>query len=123
MTKPEEDTAGLILNYLHPHINESLTHSLTFPVVINCSGFEDLNLSSSELISNIISKKICKVNETKKGFEVNENFEANDNLYIMGPLLRGYITRQLHFWHVESAPRIHSLSTLLAETLWKTMSK
>jgi uncharacterized NAD(P)/FAD-binding protein YdhS len=48
--------------------------------IINCCGFEDLNLhSSSELILSLIINNICTTNASKTGFKVNENFEADNN--------------------------------------------
>jgi uncharacterized NAD(P)/FAD-binding protein YdhS len=55
--------------------------------IINCCGFEDLTLhSSSELILGLIINNICTTNASKTGFKVNENFEADNNFFIMGPL-------------------------------------
>jgi hypothetical protein len=45
-------------------------------MVVNCTGFEDLPHSSSTLIRNLVEKKLCTINSTLRGFEVNEEFEA-----------------------------------------------
>ncbi|WP_423146831.1 FAD/NAD(P)-binding protein [Rubrolithibacter danxiaensis] len=87
-------------------------------VIINCSGFQDLSrYSTSSLISNLISKKICVPNSSKRGFAVNESFEASHNFYLMGPLLAGNINSNIRVWHAESCSRIFSLSQQLAESL------
>ena len=87
-------------------------------VIINCSGFEDVNThSSSELILSLIINKICKINTSKRGFVVNENFEADKNFFIMGPLLAGNSNKQTMIWHVESCTRICYLSKQLAHIL------
>jgi uncharacterized NAD(P)/FAD-binding protein YdhS len=88
-----------------------------FAGVINCGGFEDLPLSSSRIIANLVARRICRINSTNRGFEVNEKMEAAPNLFIAGPLLGGIFNEQLRLWHVENAKRIHTLSLLLAETL------
>ena len=36
---------------------------------------EELNTSSSSLISSLIAQKLCVANNTNRGFEVNEKFE------------------------------------------------
>ena len=84
---------------------------------MNCGGFEDLEESSSRLIHNLVSKNICRVNNTKRGVEVSEEFEANKNLYVMGPLLGGIFNKKIKYWHVENAKRVHALSSMLSEVI------
>lgn len=86
-------------------------------VIINCAGFQDLNQSSSPLIRNLIQQGICIPNDSLCGFDVNENFEANHNLYLMGPLVAGNINNRFKIWHAESCGRIINLSQQLAESL------
>lgn len=94
---------------------QKFTNSIS--VVINCAGFQDLTKSSSPLINNLIQQKICIPNDSKCGFEMNENFEANENFYLMGPLVAGNINNKLKVWHAESCGRIIKLSQQLAEVL------
>lgn len=98
---------------------ESRAEIYTSPikVVINCAGFQDLTRSSSPLIKNLVQQGICIPNDSKCGFEMNENFEANENLYLMGPLVAGNINDKLKVWHAESCGRIFNLSQKLAEVL------
>lgn len=99
----------------------------TFPqaidILINCIGAEDLNDSFSELLQNLIKQKICAVNGSKKGFEVNENFESNKNFFVIGPLLSGTLNSKLRIWHAESCPRIFFLAQQLAEYLISTSNE
>jgi uncharacterized NAD(P)/FAD-binding protein YdhS len=88
-----------------------------FSIVVNCGGFEELHFCSSRLINNLIDNGLCKVNSTNRGFLVNENLEANDNLFVIGPLVGGNFNDKVRFWHVESALRIAGLSKLLADSL------
>ena len=90
--------------------------------VLNCGGFEELNESSSRLISSLVLNGLCKVNRTNRGFLVNERLEANKRLYVIGPLVGGNFNSKIRFWHAESAPRIHGLARLLADGLFATMS-
>lgn len=93
--------------------------SFTSPiqVLINCAGFQDLTKSDSLLINNLIREQICVPNDSLCGFAMNENFEANQNLYVMGPLIAGNINQKLKVWHAESCGRIFNLSHSLAEIL------
>ncbi len=101
-----------------PHENgREITHPLEFPLVINCSGSEELNRPSSGLIRALVSKKLCVVNNTNRGVEVNENFETQKGLYVMGPLLGGIFNGKARLWHVENAKSIFNLSSLLAEAV------
>lgn len=86
-------------------------------VIINCIGSEELNTSLSPLIQNLINRKICSVNGSDKGFEVDENFQSSKNFFVMGPLLSGTINSKLRIWHAESCPRIFFLGQQLAEYL------
>jgi uncharacterized NAD(P)/FAD-binding protein YdhS len=96
---------------------KSVSYPLDFPVVINCGGFEGLHVSSIPIINSLVHHKLANINITGRGFEVNENFEAHPNLYVIGPLLGGNFNSLIHFWHVESAPRIFGLAEPLAEIL------
>lgn len=93
--------------------------SFTSPiqVVINCAGFQNLTQSSSPLIKSLIQQEICIPNDSLCGFEMNEDFEAHQNFYLMGPLVAGNINGKLRVWHAESCGRIYHLSQSLAEVL------
>ena len=86
-------------------------------VVINCAGFQDVTKSSSTLIRNLVEQRICTPNDSKGGFQMSGDFEANENLYLMGPLVAGNINDKLKVWHAESCGRIFNLSQKLAEAL------
>ncbi len=86
-------------------------------ILINCVGAADLKKTFSELIQNLIKKKLCAVNGSEKGFIVNENFESIENFFVIGPLLSGTLNKTLRIWHAESCPRIFFLSQQLANSL------
>jgi uncharacterized NAD(P)/FAD-binding protein YdhS len=108
--------------YINTKTTARITHPYPFAVVMNCGGFEELNISSSRLISNVVKNNVCKVNSTGRGFLVNERLEANRNLYVVGPLVGGNFNNKIRFWHVESAPRIRGLSKLLANCLLDSLT-
>lgn len=112
----EADANGAILNYINPDGHQQ-AYNLTFRVIINCSGSNDLHDSSSLLIRSLVAQNICHVNLSGKGFLVNESFAAAPNLYIMGPLLGGNMNKRIHFWHLENVARLLYLSPYLAEHL------
>lgn len=107
---------GGTLNYVNPN-NHVQSYPISFKAIINCSGSDNLEASSSRLIYNLVNKKICKINLSEKGFLVNDKFEAAPNLFIMGPLLGGNMNKVIHFWHLESVSRLQYLSPYLAEIL------
>ena len=96
--------------------NEFQTSKNSFLIVVNCSRFEDLQNSTSLLISNLIKKGICQVNCTSKGFRVNEDFESSDNFYVIGPLLGGIFNNKVRLWHVENAKSIFRIATLMVDS-------
>lgn len=100
-------------------VKKTFDKPVTF--IINCCGFEDLTSeSSSELILSLIRNNICRTNASKRGFAVNENFEADTNFFVMGPLLAGNSNKHTMIWHVESCTRICYLSKQLAKVLVKS---
>jgi uncharacterized NAD(P)/FAD-binding protein YdhS len=108
--------------YTGPGCQGAVTHPVAFSITINCSGFEELDGCSSELINSVIDNDLCKVNSTNRGFLVNDRLEAKKNFYVIGPLLAGNFNDKVRLWHVESASRIFSLSKLLAESLYHSLS-
>ncbi len=117
LEKPGGDAPGVTFSYSTPEGKNRQNYPLAFPVVINCGGFEDLHQSSSRIITSLINNKLCVVNTTHRGFEVNEQFEANKNLYVMGPLLGGIFNSKVRYWHVENAKRIYALGAMLSNIL------
>jgi uncharacterized NAD(P)/FAD-binding protein YdhS len=108
---------GVILKYQETSSGVEKPHPSRFKVIINCSGSNNLDRSSSRLIYNMVHKNIAKVNLSEKGFEVNEHFEAAPNLFVMGPLLGGNMNKLIHFWHLENASRLMYLAPYLATEL------
>ena len=102
-----------------PFNNDSeVVFPISFSLVVNCGGFEYLNnYSSSELISNLVVRKLCDINCTVRGFRVNERFEAAEGLYIMGPLLGGIFNDKSKLWHVENAKSIFYLANLMVSEM------
>jgi len=88
-----------------------------FGVVINCTGFQDVTRSSWTLIRNLIRRKICVPNASKRGFLINENYEVSKNCHLIGPLVAGNLVGTIRVWHAESCARIIGLSRQLAEVL------
>ncbi len=113
----EPTDKGGLLKYIDPETNELKTYDVPFKAVINCTGSNDLDKSSSKLIYNLVHNNIAKVNLSGKGFYVNEKFEAAPNLYVMGPLLGGNKNDRIHFWHLENASRLIYLAPFLADCL------
>lgn len=103
--------------------NEQLfTHPTPFPVVVNCRGFEEPSIrSNSKIIRDLISKGLCTVNASGRGFRVNEQLEASERLYVVGPLLAGAYTDRLRGWHFETARRIRPAAALLAQHLGQVL--
>ena len=93
------------------------TYPLKFKVIINCTGSDNLDRTTSRLLHGLVHKGICQVNLSGKGFLVNERFEAAPNLYVMGPLLGGNVNRLIHFWQLENASRLTYLAPYLAKEL------
>ncbi|MCW3118467.1 MAG: hypothetical protein JWM28_2549, partial [Chitinophagaceae bacterium] len=115
--RPGTGKAGQV-EYQGYNSNDGITFPLSFPLIINCGGFETLNsYISSELISGLIGKKLCETNCTGRGFKVNERFQAAEGLYVMGPLLGGIFNEKSKLWHVENAKSIFYLANLMVSEM------
>ena len=110
---------GAVLHYQDAN-GQLQTYPLTFKAIINCSGSDNLDQSSSRLLYNIVNNGLCKMNLSGKGIEVSEKFEAAPNLYVMGPLLAGNVNKRIHFWQLENASRLTYLAPFLATELLAT---
>jgi len=85
--------------------------------LINCSGFENINTTKSQLISNLILNGLIKRTNSGNGIIVDELLQSSDDFFVLGPLLAGNINSKIRLWHAESASRIDALSSDLAMTL------
>ncbi len=103
--------------FITPMSSQPEVFTSPIQAIINCAGFQDLTKSSSTLINNLIQQGICIPNDSNCGFKMNENFEADENFYLMGPLVAGNINNKLKVWHAESCGRIFNLSKDLASSL------
>ena len=113
----QQSENGVLINYTDTATGKQQTHPLNFKAIINCSGSDNLDQSSSRLLYNLTNNHICRMNLSGKGFEVNEKFEAAPNLYIMGPLLGGNVNKLIHFWQLENVSRLTYLAPYLVTEL------
>jgi uncharacterized NAD(P)/FAD-binding protein YdhS len=115
--KALQTAEGLVFEYKNLQ-GQTVQFDTAVQVIVNCGGFEDLSENSvSSLIRNLIANRVCKTNNSRRGFRVNEKFEARKNFFVIGPLLAGNINKKLRVWHAESCSRIFSLSQQLAVNL------
>ena len=98
-----------------------LTLPTPFTITINCGGFEELDFCSSPLINSVIANKICQVNSTNRGFYVDDNLKATEDVFVIGPLVAGNFNDKFRYWHVESASRIVGLAKVLADSLAESL--
>jgi uncharacterized NAD(P)/FAD-binding protein YdhS len=87
-------------------------------VVVNCSGFCPLHeIGKDSLLDTIVRNGTCRATSWGRGLVVNDDMEANDGLFVMGPLLAGNVVRGFPIWHVEHCGRISAFSATLGRTL------
>ena len=106
------------LSYLDTATKEVKLHDTQFHIIINCVGSTNLERSDVPiLIKNVLDKNYASMNESRIGFNVNDNLEASTNLHVIGPLLAGNIFEGKAVWHLEHCGRIMWLSKVLADRL------
>ncbi len=86
-------------------------------ITIGCVGTTDLGRSPASLVQNLLRRKLCAPNASRRGFVINERYEASANFYIMGPLIAGNHAGTVRVWHAESCHRIISLTRQFADVL------
>lgn len=118
-TNIEKNSSGeYSLEYLDTESGINKIYETPVHIIINCIGginFDNQNIP--ELLKNAIQKEYCKPNDSKIGFEVNDDLEASKNLHIVGPLLAGNVFDGKAVWHVEHCGRIIWLSQVLSEKI------
>ena len=115
---PSPDADGSMLaTYAVAGQKDEVIHPLPFHISVNCAGFEELEPCSSRLINSVMESGLCSANTTRRGFLVNADLQASEDVYVIGPLVAGNFNDRVRLWHVESALRIHALSQLLANAI------
>ena len=95
----------------------------TIQIAINCSSPEKVDGHiSSTLLRNLLQSGLVTANPSLRGLEVDDSFQANRGLYVLGPLLAGNIVANNMIWHLESCPRILGLSTKLVDVWIRELS-
>lgn len=89
----------------------------TYAAVLNCSGPAYLNESADKLIRNLLDEGLVSVNSSRRGIVSDADFQAGDNIYIIGPLLAGNAIDGNVIWHLESSWRISELAPKLGQKL------
>jgi len=110
----KDKTGNLSILYHDTDRKEITLNASQISVLINCTGAEPLNHTSSSVINALVSAGLAQVTGNLLGLVVNEAFEASENLFVMGPLLAGNINKTINSWHVENAGRISLLAQPLA---------
>jgi uncharacterized NAD(P)/FAD-binding protein YdhS len=113
----QRSNEGLSFIYKKKGEDTEQQHEKVFPIIINCSGAEHLSNTSSMLYKNLINKGLCKINSNNMGLAVDENFLANNNFYVIGPLLAGIYNSKFKFWHLENAKRLNTLAAILSDNI------
>ena len=89
-----------------------------FDVIVNCGGFARIDeLPEHEFLRRIVGGGTCQLTALGAGIVVNDEMEANDGLFVMGPLLAGNVIAGAPIWHMEHCGRISTSSASLARTL------
>lgn len=120
----DKESEEYALKYLDTKTDTEKVYDKKFHLVINCIGGMQLTDNNiPELLSNLIQKGYCRMNNSKIGLNVNNSLESFKNLYIMGPLLAGNVINNNAVWHVEHCGRIIWLSGMLSKIIYDSLRK
>ncbi|MBT8304344.1 MAG: FAD/NAD(P)-binding protein [Bacteroidia bacterium] len=106
------------LKYLSTSTKNEEEYKDNVNILINCIG--SMNLESDDiptLHKNLITSGLCRSNDSKIGFAVNQDFETAKNFHVAGPLLAGNVIQGKALWHLEHCGRIIWSSKVLSQTL------
>ena len=91
-------------------------HSVTVQVIVNCTGSATLHGSGSTgLIEALAQRGLVQLNASGRGVVVDDTLQANDGLFVLGPLMSGNVIGGAPVWHMEDCGRIISYADRLAE--------
>jgi uncharacterized NAD(P)/FAD-binding protein YdhS len=87
-------------------------------VMINCSGFSPVDRQrSATLLDQLLADGVCATTRGGRGIAVNDDMEANRDLFVMGPMLAGNVTARGAIWHMEHCGRVSTFGAVLGETI------
>jgi uncharacterized NAD(P)/FAD-binding protein YdhS len=87
-------------------------------VIINGSGAGSLKQEGAAgLISALASRGLVQINEFGRGLVVDDELQASENLFVVGPLMSGNVIAGVPVWHMEHCGRIIAYSGSLATSL------
>ncbi|MEE9319794.1 MAG: FAD/NAD(P)-binding protein [Granulosicoccus sp.] len=103
------------------YVPEGADEAIEFPhklsLIINCLGSRSLRSPQNNLIDKLVSRGICQINESGRGFVVDDDYSAARNLLVTGPLISGNVIQGNAVWHVEHCGRLSMIAEGLAESL------
>ena len=111
------DASGVTFDYIPSCSIDAVPFAHRMSVAINCMGPLSLDDSQSDLINNLITRGICTVNSSGRGFIVGDDYSAAPNLLVTGPLISGNVIRDQPVWHVEHCGRLTAIAKDLAGML------
>ncbi|MCK5923422.1 MAG: hypothetical protein KAG66_20980, partial [Methylococcales bacterium] len=111
------DKQGSFIEYIPEGSEKPVQFPDKLSLVINCLGPRSLRSTQNNLIDKLVSRGICQINESGRGFVVGDDYSAAKNLIITGPLISGNVIQNNAVWHVEHCGRL----SLIAEDLAKSL--
>lgn len=113
------DDGGVRVRYTDD--TDMVVHEYPTPmtVIVNCSGSGSLNAAGAAgIVESLVKRGLVRVNASARGLEVDDTMQANENLYVVGPLMSGNVIADAPVWHMEHCGRIISYGGVLANILF-----
>jgi uncharacterized NAD(P)/FAD-binding protein YdhS len=88
-------------------------------VVLDCRGWGYLDEAPDLFLRSLLSPQagLARMNGSRIGLAVDEDLQASEGVFVMGPLLAGVCNRKHMIWNLENARRIFALAPALASAL------
>lgn len=115
LTEDANDKGVISIQYRTKGVTSPSTVNASF--VFNCSGSGGVGSDSSQLLSNMLKKRIAIPSPGDSGILVDDNYQALPGLFVNGPLLAGNVINDMGIWHVEHCGRIIGFAKSIAKEI------
>jgi uncharacterized NAD(P)/FAD-binding protein YdhS len=89
---------------------------LSFDCVVDCRHGRLLSESPDPLLRQLLAEPTLKVrlNSSGRGLAVDDSFQADRDLFVVGPLLNGTVNASENLWHAERASTLWRIAEAVA---------
>ena len=109
---------GVCIEQTNGANDAAVEHPTPMAVIVNCSGSGSLNeAGAAGIVESLVEGGLVQVNKSARGLVLDDDMQANHNLFVVGPLMSGNVIADVPVWHMEHCGRIIFYGGALADHL------